>query len=277
MSRLTGSASTKRAEEQALAEGQQAEDPARASAQTGPGGEEAARSPEADRSRENCQLWPFYCSLVTFRRRMKLLPARALAAQPRLLAVAHLLLLGFAAVLFSFARRTEPAAVDEPAPEIVLRTEPPSPNLNLNRTPEPEVSAHPTEPETPPAESNELTLPAEEPVEVPVAPELPAPLPDLQVEPVVAVQRYTEPALHVQTHPGDSPMIKNWKMLGMQALLAGSMLATAQATAQDDKKAVEPNANEVILKQLKELTKAITDMQEQMKSLDSKALDSKLE
>jgi len=84
----------------------------------------------------------------------------------------------------------------------------------------------------------------------------------------------TEPAAEefdtfLTTHRGDTPMLRTWKMLGLNALLAGALTAAAPAAepAKTNDKPAEPDQTAAIMARLR-------DMETKLKQLDG--LDAKL-
>ncbi|GIW79102.1 MAG: hypothetical protein KatS3mg105_0909 [Gemmatales bacterium] len=221
-----------------------------------------------EKVREGFLLLPFYtgliwlcrqrtCSLFTFR--------------PAWIVLAALLVVGVWAALAGSSPQTTPSKA-----EISLLDDLPLPNLNTTSA---EPCPQPTG-ETPPAET-----PAQAPTALPpeisedsrptTGPELSPPeaeVPEEPIRPVIAVEPTRDRFIAVRlTHRGDTPMIHNWKSLGLQALLAGALASAPTLSAPPTK--AEPNADEVIAKQLKELKDSIDALKKQVQGLQTGMAD----
>jgi hypothetical protein len=165
--------------------------------------------------------------------------------------------------------------------EIDLLAAQSSPNLNLTSAEGPleELAPQPSlEIEVPTPAVGELTPPEPEPLTVPTAepiPVVPPPVP----QPVVETVRLPDLELAIpepegplvpRSHPGDSIMIRNWKLLGWPGLLAAALAAApAPAVAQ-----AEPDKiTAPILKKLDEVQKSL---EAEIKKVNALALNTDL-
>lgn len=221
------------------------------------------------------------------------LPDLELAARPGLLALTAVLLVGLCAVLACWTSPPDPA----PAGNDLLAGDP-SPNLNLSSAEAPPAAPPP---EGFPSGPGELTVPAPAapelapaptPVPPPAAPVMPAPaapapepMPPAQPVPApVAPEPQAEvplvvPAGATQTvsddsciirNPlrGDTPMMRDWKMLGLNSFLAGAMAIAPTPALAADQAPAEPNKDDVIARQLGEIQKDVKQIAELKKSIE---------
>src|SRR6202047_2681201 len=157
-------------------------------------------------------------------RRPDLLAGYALPARPGLLALCLLLLFGLCGALASWQDHPhfQSAGID-------LLAGASSPKLNITSAEAPPKAAPQPEPDRVDPGSQEVKdasviLPPVSPGDVPSL-EPPAMTPMTSVEPALE-NGYTDR----NSQPGDSPMMRNWKMLAFQTLIAGTLIP---ASAQD--------------------------------------------
>jgi hypothetical protein len=100
------------------------------------------------------------------------------------------------------------------------------------------------------------------------------PPPELTVEPGVPVL-LTPPALEkgysiADLHRGESPMMSNWKALGVPLLLAGALAASDAAQAQD---AAKPADTSDLKKQIDEINKKLPTIEKSVLAIDNDVRD----
>ena len=200
----------------------------------------------------------------------RVFPAGSRRTRASLCALLALCLLASAVALTAW-RLSLPAEID-------LLAESSSPNLNI-------TSAERPAPELAPQPSLEIEAPSEPPVAEDVLPPEPEPLlvpepipvvpppvveavrlPDLEL----AIPAKPEGILVPRSQPGDSIMMRNWRLLGWPGLLAAALAATpapVQAQAEPDK------ITAPILKKLDEVQKSL---EAELKKLTGFALDTDL-
>jgi hypothetical protein len=177
----------------------------------------------------------------------------SLPARPGLLALSLLLLLGLCGALASWEGQPRPQT-----PGIHLLAGTSSPKLNIISAEAPPVAAARPEPNRVDAGSQEAK---HAPVILPrVSPE---DAPSLEPAPLLAALPST-PLTSVlengyadrNSQPGDSPMIRNWKMLAFETVLAGTLIpAGAQAQTTDTQ--LKPADMAAVLKDVQELKKIV--------------------
>jgi hypothetical protein len=180
-------------------------------------------------------------------RRPDLLAGYSLPARPGLLALSLLLLFGLCGALASWQGHPhfQSAGID-------LLAGASSPKLNITSAEAPPRAAPKPEPDRVDLGSQEVKDASV------ISPRVsPGDAPSLEPPPMTSV----EPALENgyadrNSQPGDSPMMRNWKILAFQTLLAGTLIpasAQAQATGSDAK----PIDGVAIAKQIDELKKSL--------------------
>lgn len=207
-------------------------------------------------------------------RRPELWPAVLLAARPCLIVLSLLFLVGVCAIL----AHSKPQPRDRDGFDLLADHS--SPNLNLTSAEAPSDSqVEAPQPERPAEEwatvIPEPVLPIEPaPAVVELVPEPPPP-PPMVDEQVIAIPAAVDENISIRTpHRGDSPMMQHWRMLGLHTVLAGVLTAAPGSAA--DQKNVEPNKDDVIVKQLAELKKSIEQLNESVKTLRTDNLNADL-
>jgi hypothetical protein len=190
-----------------------------------------------------------------FFRRPDLLTGYALPARPGLLALILLLLLGLCGALASGqGRHLQSAGID-------LLAGASSPKLNITSAETPPKAAPQPEPDRVGLGSQEV-----KDASVILPPVSPGDAPPLE-PPTMTPMTSVEPALENgyadrNSQPGDSPMMRNWKMLAFQTLLAGTLIpASAQAQATGSDAPPKPPDTAAILKEIQELKKTVSAME----------------
>jgi hypothetical protein len=205
---------------------------------------------------------------LAFGRPPRLWPALWRSARPALLVGVVVFAVGSCLALAVWGKRTPAPDADE----IRLLADAASPNLNTTSVEEPssparEVTTQEAEPRKPifeevrPLNPPGTVLVPTEPVR-PLEPEpgvvlIPA-VSELEIDDIIAVRN---------SHPGDTPMLQEWKLLGMQAVLAGALIAST-GTAADEKK---PSSDEKVdvAAQLKQLSAQMKALSDSVTSIDS--------
>lgn len=235
--------------------------------------------PAADRALASRGSWDW----LAFPHQARVWPELLRAARPALIAAFALLALGGTAFVLLLPS-SEITAGDEA--EIRLLAEAASPNLNptIDEASEPDPSPRMPPPAIPvetPRVAVAPMVPPEPviPVPAPVAAEPPRPL-DAGVTVVLIpanAPTLENDAIDVRaSHPGDTPMIREWKMLGLQTVLAGALVAatTAVTPAAEpaDKGSSDVKKDDVgdSLKALQGQIKALTEAVEKMDGAISK-------
>src|SRR4029450_6652606 len=77
-------------------------------------------------------------------------------------------------------------------------------------------------------------------------------------------------------HHGDSPMMRNWKLLGLDLILAGALTAPVAAGQTDGVLPQEGNKDDLVLKEVRELKSAISDLTKAIKSMQDTGTNSQL-
>ncbi len=234
----------------------------------------AETEPRFDRS---YRLWSrFRClagagSWLRFARRRELLPGVTLPARPALLVLATVLLVGLCAILalcgnrqhadsrgfdlpndisssnFNSTSAQTPASSPAPAPRVELDKSRPDPDEISHLPPAPEIRVQ--------------AVPAPAPVA-----EAPAPLGLVESVPILPVASL-EPAIPQRLrylHQGDSPMMRTWKRLGLQAVLAALLTATPNLAAGTEGELTDSQRLVEIQKQLNEVKTTLQTIKEKV-------------
>jgi outer membrane murein-binding lipoprotein Lpp len=237
--------------------------------------------PPADRALASRGSWDW----LAFPHQARVWPEVLRAARPALLVCLALVVLGGVAV--AVLQRGKQEATDDEA-EIRLLAEAPSPNLNSSAAAVPEPA--PVAELVPPSPA--LVAPVETPrVEVVPAPTLPVvpvsrepvpleparPEPPRPLDASVVIIPANAPALENDaidvraSQLGDTPMIHEWKMLGLQTILAGALVAATTGVApaeadKNDKGSTDVKKDDVSeqFKALQGQLKTLTDAVQQM-------------
>jgi hypothetical protein len=196
-------------------------------------------------------------------RRPDLLTGYALPARPGLLALSLLLMFGLCGALASWQSHPhfQTAGID-------LLAGASSPKLNITSAEAPPKAAPQPEPgrvDPGPQEVKDASviLPPVSPGDAPSL-EPPAMTPMTSVEPALE-NGYTDR----NSQPGDSPMMRNWKMFAFQTLLAGTLIpagAQAQTPATGSDAPPKPPDTASILKEIQELKKTLSAMEAKVAS-----------
>jgi hypothetical protein len=196
-------------------------------------------------------------------RRPDLMAGYALPARPGLLALSLLMMFGLCEALASWQSHPhfQNAGID-------LLAGASSPKLNITSAEAPPKAASQPEPgrvDLGPQEVKDAS--------VILAPVSPGDAPSLE-PPTMTPMTSVEPALENgytdrNSQPGDSPMMRNWKMIAFQTLLAGTLIpASAQAQAPAAGSDAPPKQPDTasILKEIQELKKTLGAMETKVAS-----------
>jgi hypothetical protein len=216
----------------------------------------AGRWPPADGALATQGSWDW----LAFARQPQVWPEVLRAARPALLIGVAVLMVSLSAALAAWGTRTPVS------PKISLLADTSSPNLNSTSAEKPALPATKTE-------SRETArLEAEQ--------ELRDDLKTLEVQlesvTLIPVPESTDDSIRILvSHPGDTPMIQDWKMLGMQTILAGALVAASSSAAQidgpvadskDNKGSSDVKKEDPVVEQLKALRLQIEAMNTTIKN-----------
>jgi hypothetical protein len=225
------------------------------------------------------------------------LPPALLAARPGLFVLMMFLLVALLAATAGWDTRphSEPAGIDLLAGESSLSLDatsvgaPPdspasAPKMEVDRLSPDETAKGPPPAEPPllpPPEPGPVVLAAVPAVSLPPTPEPPTLLAGAvekaPVAPAAALQLTDEPYALPYVHRGDSPMMRDWKLIGLPAFLAAVLTAGPAPAVEPDK---EPDRTSALLRQLEDMRKdlkaAIEDVRDQCRKNESAALNSGL-
>jgi hypothetical protein len=237
------------------------------------------RWPPADRALAAHGSWDW----LAFARQPDVWPEVMRAARPALFIGLAVLLFAFSAALAAWG--TRPKAHSKP--EISLITPPPSPTLNNTSADEPVLSAQASrsEPDSQPKitlvppphdvlrvkppEVLEAEMKAEAAVETRREAE------GIALEGITPIPVTDETIAILLSHPGDTPMLQEWRLLGMQTLLAGAIVAASAtgaqidgpvADAKDAKGSSDVKKEDSVADQLKALSKQIEALNSTIKT-----------
>lgn len=201
-----------------------------------------------------------------------LLPGISLPARPGLLLFTALL--GFACLVLLICSRSTPPSVSE----FALLTDQSCPNLNSTsaeapaEVPAPQAVAEQTAAASPAAVPDGLQLATRELVSLPPL-EFPRPFAAeeaLPIVPATALEPASEGCYRIrEPHLGDTPMIRTWKMLGLQTFLAALFAAPPAFSSNTSGPPTDGERLEEIQKQLNELKTALTEVKKTLAGLST--------
>jgi hypothetical protein len=191
-----------------------------------------------------------------------LLPDVALAARPGVLVLTTGLLVGLCLILVAWGGGGVPRAGRDGLLLLADNSSPKLDRTSAQAPPSRSAAVPKVEPDRQSLEGNGTACPPRVVVAAPVqtAEPPPAPLPTLEpppapVPPPLAVEIPLENCYAFRdAHPGEGPMMCNWKLLGLQSVVAAAFLTSAAPAAEP---ASEPDKTTAIVKQLGDLKAAL--------------------